>query len=83
MGNLIIIIWYLFGFIKYVFVGDGKKLVDVGFDDDYSICIWDWKKEEKFVLIRGYKGIIFVIEWNLFNLNYFVFVGEKYIKFWI
>lgn len=55
----------------------------MGLDDDYSICIWDWKKEEKLVLIRGYKDMIFVIEWNFFNINYLVFVGEKYIKFWI
>lgn len=63
-------------------VGDGKKLADVGLDDDHSICIWDWKKEEKLASTRGHKDMIFVIEWNPFNINYLVSVGEKHIKFW-
>lgn len=62
--------------------GDGKKLADVGLDDDHSICIWDWKKEEKLASTRGHKDMIFVIEWNPFNVNYLVSVGEKHIKFW-
>ena len=64
------------------FLGDGKKLADVGLDDDHSICVWDWKKEEKLVSTRGHKDMIFVIEWNPFNPNYLVSVGEKHIKFW-
>lgn len=70
------------GIICVDFSGDGKKLADVGLDDDHSICIWDWKKEEKLASTRGHKGIIFVIEWNPFNPNYLVSVGEKHIKFW-
>ena len=65
-----------------VLTGDGKKLADVGLDDDHSICIWDWKKEEKLASTRGHKDTIFVIEWNPFNTNYLVSVGEKHIKFW-
>ncbi|XP_068675093.1 echinoderm microtubule-associated protein-like 6 [Montipora foliosa] len=70
------------GIICVDFSGDGKKLADVGLDDDHSICIWDWKKEEKLASTRGHKDIIFVIEWNPFNPNYLVSVGEKHIKFW-
>lgn len=54
----------------------------MGLDDDHSICIWDWKKEEKLASTRGHKDMIFVIEWNPFNINYLVSVGEKHIKFW-
>lgn len=70
------------GIICVDFSGDGKKLADVGLDDDHSICIWDWKKEEKLASTRGHKDMIFVIEWNPFNVNYLVSVGEKHIKFW-
>ncbi|CAH3199133.1 unnamed protein product, partial [Porites evermanni] len=70
------------GIICVDFSGDGKKLADVGLDDDHSICIWDWKKEEKMVSTRGHKDMIFVIEWNPFDPNYLVSVGEKHIKFW-
>ena len=66
----------------FVIPGDGRKLADVGFDDDHSICIWDWKREEKLASTRGHKDMIFVVEWNPFNPNYFVSVGEKHIKFW-
>ena len=51
----------------------------MGLDDDHSICIWDWKKEEKLASTRGHKDMIFVIEWNPFNINYLVSVGEKHI----
>lgn len=70
------------GIICVDFSGDGKKLADVGLDDDHSICIWDWKKEEKLASTRGHKDMIFVLEWNPFNPNYLVSVGEKHIKFW-
>ena len=69
-------------FQLWIAIGDGKKLADVGLDDDHSICIWDWKKEEKMVSTRGHKDMIFVIEWNPFDPNYLVSVGEKHIKFW-
>ena len=68
--------------IIILFTGDGKKLADVGLDDDHSICVWDWKKEEKLASTRGHKDMIFVLEWNPFNPNYLVSVGEKHIKFW-
>lgn len=64
------------------FPGDGKKLADIGLDDDHCICIWDWKKAEKLATTRGHKDKIYVLEWNPFNNNYFVTVGEKHIKFW-
>ncbi|XP_048575751.1 echinoderm microtubule-associated protein-like 6 [Nematostella vectensis] len=70
------------GIICVDFSGDGKKLADVGLDDDHSICIWDWRKEEKLATTRGHKDMIFVLEWNPFNPNHFVSVGEKHIKFW-
>jgi WD40 repeat protein len=63
-------------------LGDGKKLADIGLDDDHCICIWDWKKAEKLATTRGHKDKIYVLEWNPFNNNYFVTVGEKHIKFW-
>lgn len=34
------------------------------------------------VSTRGHKDMIFVIEWNPFDPNYLVSVGEKHIKFW-
>ena len=56
--------------------------MDIGLDDDHSICIWDWQKQKKLASTRGHKDMIFVIEWNPFNNNYLVSVGEKHIKFW-
>lgn len=35
-----------------VILGDGKKLVFVGLDDNYCIVVWDWRKGEKLVIIR-------------------------------
>ncbi|CAB4035433.1 echinoderm microtubule-associated -like 6 [Paramuricea clavata] len=70
------------GIICVDFSGDGKKLADIGLDDDHCICIWDWKKAEKLATTRGHKDKIYVLEWNPFNNNYFVTVGEKHIKFW-
>lgn len=70
------------GIICVDFSGDGKKLADIGLDDDHCICIWDWRKAEKLATTRGHKDKIYVLEWNPFNNNYFVTVGEKHIKFW-
>lgn len=80
--------WSVFSIMKINIIfnvnttGDGRKLADVGLDDDHCICIWDWKKEEKLASTRGHKDMIFVLEWNPFNSNYLVSVGEKHIKFW-
>ena len=67
---------------KFYLSGDGKKLADIGLDDDHCICIWDWKRAEKLATTRGHKDKIYVLEWNPFNNNYLVTVGEKHIKFW-
>ena len=34
------------------------------------------------LLLRGHKDVIFNLEWNPYEVNFFVSVGVKHIKFW-
>eukprot|EP00794_Sanderia_malayensis_P008064 gene8064-8927_t len=70
------------GIICVDFSGDGNKLADVGMDDDHCICVWDWRKQEKLASTRGHKDTIYNLEWNPYEVNFFVSVGAKHIKFW-
>ncbi|XP_065069605.1 echinoderm microtubule-associated protein-like 6 [Rhopilema esculentum] len=70
------------GIICVDFSGDGNMLADVGMDDDHCICVWDWRKQEKIASTRGHKDVIYNLEWNPYEVNLFVSVGVKHIKFW-
>ena len=65
-----------------IFLGDGRKLVSIGLDNDHSVALWDWKKGVKLATSNGHKDKIFMIRFDPIDSNRLVTVGVKHIKFW-
>ena len=51
------------------FSGDGDKLATVSTDNDHTVTVWDWKKEETLCsgkCAQGVPTMVFGCVWNIF-----------------
>jgi WD40 repeat protein len=62
--------------------GDGKYLASIGLDDDHTLVLWEWAKEEMHQTVRCHKDRVFNIKFNPHDSSKLVSVGIKHIKFW-
>ena len=57
-------------------------LASIGLDDDHSLVIWDWGKEEALINTRCHKDKVFNVKFNPHDSTKLCSVGVKHIKFW-
>ncbi|KAK3267854.1 hypothetical protein CYMTET_23613 [Cymbomonas tetramitiformis] len=60
--------------------GDGNYLASVGKDNDHSVALYDWQKEELLTTFAGDQNPVLCVSWSPFD-GTLVTTGVKHVKF--